>query len=151
MPIDTEARKRDSTDPVIALITVDHADLSEPARIAANGEDLVSDGATFHGLPVELTLPDEGEEADYEAAVVFDNGDPAIVPALIASPVAPTVAIDLVMGSAPDDVEQAVGPMGVKEIVFDAATIEGRLSYPDFRTEAVCQFSFVPTLTPGLF
>lgn len=151
MPIDVETRKRDSDNAIIALAIISHPDFSQPVRVAANGEDITSDGETFFGWPWELKRPDEGESADYEAEITIDNIDPEIVTALMASTVPPTITIQLILASAPDDVEQELANFKLKNVEFDAATIKGALGLTDLRDRPVCCKTFLPSISPGLF
>lgn len=151
MTLEQEVRKRDSADPIIALAIIAHPDLDPPIRVAANGEDIESDGETFFGWPWELKRPDEGEDADYQAEITIDNIDPVIVTTLKASAVAPTITIQLIMASAPDDVEQELANFGLSEISFDAETIKGTLSLRELRDKPACCKSFTPSVAPGLF
>ncbi|BCW88055.1 hypothetical protein sos41_11930 [Alphaproteobacteria bacterium SO-S41] len=151
MPLDREARAREGADPIIALAIVSHPNLDPPVRVAANGEDVESNGETFFGWPWQLKRPDEGEDAANEAEVTIDNIDPAIVTALIGSIVKPEITIQLILASSPDDVEQELASFKLTDIRFDGLWIKGTLSLPDLRVAPVCCKSFTPSVTPGVF
>ncbi len=150
MTLDVEIRKRDSGDVVIALMTIDHVDLSVPIRVANNGEHIESRGETYYGWPWRMKLPDQGEDADYQAEIVVDNIDPEIVKALKGSLIAPVVTIELVMESDPDSVEKAIEGFEMTESAYDPVTVTGRLSLPDYRIEPACHKRFIPTVFPML-
>lgn len=151
MPLDQETRKQESGDVIIALATLEHPDLAAPIRAADNGEDVTSRGDLFLASGWQLRLPDEGEDADYEAEIEIENVDGSIIYALEASIVAPTLKIEIVMSSDPDTVEVELQGYELAEVSYDATRITGRLKLPDMRIEPAPFQRFNPTVTPGLF
>lgn len=151
MALDQEIRKQESGDVIIALATLTHPDLAAPIRAADNGEDVESRGETFLASGWQLRLPDEGEDADYEAEVEIENVDGAIIEALEGSTVAPQLLIEIVMSSDPDTVEVELQGYELAEVSYDATRITGRLKLPDMRIEPAPFQRFNPTVTPGLF
>lgn len=139
-------------DPFLFLLTVDHEDLAEPMRFVRNTVDIVSRSETYAAFPFDVVLPGDGENGVRPARISIDNVDQRIVQTIRAIATAPTMTIELVKGSDPDTVEEALPPMKVFVAPWDRNTLECELTdSADDESEPLMQFEFTPSQFPALF
>lgn len=135
----------------LALITIDHASLAQPIRVTSDAVDTVSRGDTYVRYPFQVELPSDVEDRPPTARLTIDNVHRDILLTLRALPSAPTIAIEIVLGSDPDTVEAAFPDFTLRDIGFDALTIEGELTVEHYDTEPFPAGVFSPADFPGLF
>jgi hypothetical protein len=144
----------------IILVTIDHADLSEPIRITTDpyedvdGNDtmgVISRGNNFIALPFELILPNEDEDQSPMAKIKIDNISREIVEAVrtITSPA--DFSIEIVLASDPDTVEASWTGFQLRNVRYDAFVVEGELTIEQFDKEPFPEGKFTPSAFPGLF
>lgn len=141
----------ETTDEVfLPLVTISHADLAQPIRVVANNENIISRGNTYVGYPFDLELPGQADDSPGEARLRIDNVDKQIVEAirLITGP--PSVLIEVILASAPDTVEIAIGSMTLRDVSYDAATVEGVLRFEDVSVEPIGAI-ITPERFPAIF
>lgn len=136
----------------LVLLTLSHPDLAQPIRVTSDGKDTPSRGSTYLQYPFEVTLPDEGDEAPPSVSLRIDNVDRQIVAAVRGiTGDAITVRLEVVLASTPDVVEAGPYDFALREVSYDAQTIEGTLHYEDIIAEPYPGDSFTPSRFPGQF
>ena len=135
----------------ILLLTISHAQLAAPIRVAHNSQDVTSRGNVFAAYPFQIDLPAQDPERPPRVRLAIDNVDLAIVRSLrsISSP--PAVTLEVVLASAPDTVEAGPFAMTLAGATYDANAIEGDLAFEDVLNEAFPGDRFTPANFPGLF
>lgn len=135
----------------LLLLTIDHATLESPIRVANNFEDIVSNGNTYVAFPFQITLPDDLDDHPPAMRLSIDNVDRAIVEAVrsIASP--PTITLDVILVAAPDTVEASFTGFTLRNCDYDALVVEGDLALEDVLNEPFPAGSFTPDLFPSAF
>ncbi len=135
----------------LILLTIDHADLSQPIRVVSNNENIVSGGNTFVAYPFELTPPGDDLDQVPTAKLKIDNVDRQIVDAVrvLSSPA--TVTMQVVLASSPDTVELEFSNMVLRQVEYDALVVEGTMEYEDVFHSAFPAHTFTPQSNPGLF
>ena len=147
-----QAVNAQETDEVfLLLLTLDHADLAQPIRVVNNTENVVSRGDTYVAYPFEIALPDEDPESVARVTLRIDNVDRQIVQSLRAIQAPLSVALEVVMASAPDTVEAGPFNMTLVAAEYDALTITGELAFEDVLNEPFPGASYIPSEYPGLF
>jgi hypothetical protein len=133
------------------LITIEHEDLPAAIRLNNSGATLVSRGETFLACPVQVTLTDDTEDRPPQAKLVMDNIDRTMVAAVrsINSPC--TVTLEVVKDSDLDTVEAELTDFQLRDVTYNALTIEGTLSLEALFSEPAVGWTFSPTYFPGLF
>lgn len=150
---------------LIALITLDHADLTTPIRISTDPTQrlteyttdadivygTVSRGNTFIFLPVRLKLPDDTDAGPGEMTIEIDNvhRDYTATIRSIYSPV--TVTVELVMDNTLDTVEAQWPEFLLTDIEYDASVITGTMKMETLEREPFPAGTFAPSYFPGLF
>lgn len=146
----TRALTAEETEEVfLVLVKISHGDLVSAIRVVNNIEAIEHDGETYVGLPFEIELPDEGDRPG-EARLSVDNVDRRIVEAVRTISTPPSVTIKVVLASQPDVIEYQLDGLTMRDVSYDAATVQGYLRYEDLSTENVADI-IVPSRFPGLF
>lgn len=140
-----------SDDPLLILLTIDHADLAEPLRFVRNNVDIVSRTFTFTAFPFDFAAPGDTEEGPANARIVIDNIDRRIVETIRALTMPPSVLVEIVLGSDPDTVEETFPPFEIRSASGDRLQISADLTDIDDDGEAGIRWNFVPSLAPALF
>lgn len=135
----------------LVLLTLDHDDLDAPIRVTSDAVATVSRGETFTPFPFEVALPSERDDQLAGVRLVIDAVDRSIIIALRDLTSAPTVTMEVVLGSTPDTVEAGPFEYTLKNATYNALTVEGDLAFEDVLNEAFPGQSFVPFTHPGLF
>jgi hypothetical protein len=138
----------------IVLVTIDHPDLPEPVYLNNSGANVVSRTLTFLACPFQPTLAEDSDDGPPVAKLIIDNIDRGLVATVreaAAGGVAPVVTLELVKASAPDLVEAEFTDFEMRDITYNALTIEATLTLESLFKEPACGYSFTPTYFPGLF
>lgn len=152
---------------IIALITIDHPDLSTPIRISTDptarliGEGYTNDldvvygtvsrGNTFIFLPVKLGLPNDTDEGPGEMTLEIDNIHRQYTETIRSIMTPPTVQVELVLDNALDTVEAQWPEFLLTDIKYNATTITGTLKLETLEREPFPAGSFSPAYFGGLF
>ncbi len=141
----------------LALVTIDHPQLSSPLRICNNNEDVASRGNTYTAMAVDLLLPDDTEGAS-RARLVMDNVSQWLTPTIRTLTGGFTVLIELVTASnlaaSPpefDIVEIAFLPMTLSQVDWSAGQATGTLTHENTLNNRFPAGSVDPYDFPGAF
>jgi len=135
----------------LILLTIDHADLTQPIRVSSDGVDTTSQSNTFVAFPFDLTLPDDMDNQAPRARLTIDNIDRQIVQAIRDIGGAPSVKIEIVRAADPDTIEASFPDFKLENVSYDAMTVQGELTLEDFTAEPFPARVFSPADFPGLF
>ena len=135
----------------LILLTIDHADLDEPIRVCSDSRNLISRGEEYLAFPFSVSLPGEHDDQLSRVQLTIDNVDRRIVEAVRTITSAPTVALEVVLASDPDTVEAGPFDFTLRDVAYDALTVQGELSYEDLLNEAYPEGTFSPADFPGIF
>lgn len=145
-----EALSQHSADPFLVLLTLTHETLAEPVYIVRNREKIISRGNTYLAYPFEIDLPTDNDEAP-EARITIANVSRAIGNALEKLVTPPTALIEIILASAPDDVERSWDDFELTEVSFDAMRMTGTLAQRQVWSEFYPRYRVTPKDFPGLF
>lgn len=134
----------------LALLTIDHPELTTPIRLSSDAVNTLSRGDTYIALPFRAVLPNDNEEAT-RSRLEIDNIDRQIVEALrsISSP--PKVTMEIVLASTPDVVEAGPFDFELQEARYDVLVVSGDLAFEPILDLSVPGDVMSPGLFPGLF
>lgn len=135
----------------IILVTIEHDDLDAPIRLNTSGQNQVSRGNTFLACPLQATLSDDSDDRPPQAKLVIDNVNRAMVQAVRSITTPPKVTLELVKASALDTVEAELTDFEMREVTYNALTVEGTLSLEGLFQESAISYSFTPSYFSGLF
>jgi hypothetical protein len=161
-----EAAFASETDRVpIALITIEHDDLTGPMRISTDPTQefpehstdenkvygTLSNGIQYLFFPVRLTLPDDTEDGPGEMKLEIDNVLRQYT-ADIRSIFTPAICqVDIVMDNALDVVDASWPEFKMTNIEYNATIITATLRLETLDTEPYPAGKFMPSSFPGLF
>lgn len=145
------AYKQEATDVVIPLLTINHASLAAPIRVAFNNENITSNGDVYVGTFFGLTLPIDEPEAGPRASIEIDNVSQEIVQAVRSITTPASVTIQVVRSTAPDVVEVSYSGMDMTNVSYDVQKVSGELTFESFLEEPYPYARFDPARFPGAF
>jgi len=136
----------------IALLTIDHAELDEPMRFALNGEDITSRGEVFTASWFDVLLPDDTADRPSQAQITFPNVAREMTALLELSLTPPTMVIELILASYPDDVQISWPAMMLQQgTKYNAESVTGPLAGKRMLRETYPKGVISPAYFPGAF
>jgi hypothetical protein len=138
----------------VVLITIDHADLSEPIRVCSDSKNTPltrNGGETYIAYPFEFSLPDDTDESVSAGSITIDNVSGDIAKAIRTLITPPTVKIEIVLASTPDTIEASFENFELIDVQYDANTIKGNISIQNFMAEPYPGGIMGPANFRGLF
>lgn len=146
-----EIFKQDSGDPLLELVTLNHASFTSPIRLVKNTEDIISRSLTFMAFPFQVILPTDDGERSREVKIEFDNTGLDLITS-IRSVITPIdCALEYVLASNPDLVEFDFLELKIKNITYNANRISGSLYLDDFLNTGLPGEKYDPPKYPGIF
>ena len=147
-----DAVYRNNTERVfIVLLEIAHADLADPIRWTSDGSETSAFGDTFIPFPFQLSLPEETESGWTGSRLQIQNVHRDLVEALRTITTAPTCKIWVVTDDDPDVIEAGPFTMRLKNVGYDAQTLEGEFIGPSQEHEPFPGHSYDIESYPGLY
>lgn len=145
----------------IFLLTISHPSLDNPIYLTTDATErlstdpltygTVSRGTTFLYAGIDVTIPNEQDKSPPAAKLTIANVSRDLIPLARSINTPPTVMIEAVLASAPDDVEMNWPALDMSNLTYDAATLQFDLTMDALVTEPYPSGSFSPAYFPGLF
>lgn len=134
----------------LVLLTITHSTLAQPIRVVNNNEDITSRGYVYQAFPFDIVLPGQDPDSLPKAILRFDNVERTAIATIRSIESPPNVTIEVILASAPDTVEVSFPNLTLRNVSYDAVTIEGELFFENLYTEPVT-LQMTPSRFPGLF
>lgn len=134
----------------LVLLTLSHPSMATPIRLVNNNENVVSRGNTFIAFPFEVELPGEDPDQPPKSTLRIDNVDRRVLQTLRSITAPPTVTLEVILASAPDQVEVSFTNMTLRNAQYDVSTVSGELTFDGIYTEPVT-LTMTPSRFPGMF
>lgn len=143
---------REGGEPIIALLTIEHADLGAPLRLARNsaGDDIVSNGNTFAAAPWDIAWGADTEEAP-KVEITIVNVDRVAGQAIESITDPATCTVQLILASAPDEILIELTNLELRNARWDAMILTAELSHFSFQAEPWPMLRVTPQFFPALF
>jgi len=141
---------RPESDMPLVLAVITHADLADPIRVVNDRVNLVSNGETYIGFPFEPVVPDEREDAPPKARIRISNVSREIGQVIRQLTSAATITFSIVWPDTPDTIEIEYPPLLLRNVTYNAASIEGDLEAENLTLEPFPAHTFSPVSFPGL-
>ena len=157
------AAYRPSTSQVpVMLLKIEHANLVDPIRLSTDNKDsfvfegetvrgTISNGQNFVFMPMQITWPDDGEEAITQARIQIDNVHRDILLAVREMDEAPQVTLQVVLAASPDTIEAEAANMLFQDVDGDVLSVSAVLTRRHFFGEPYPGISMLPGNFPGMF
>lgn len=111
----------------LSLLTFTHPDMPEVLRFVDNTKEIVSNGETFLPYPFTIVLPDDKDGVLPQVKLSIDNVDKRLTTAIRGFSNPPIVTLQIILASSPDRVEIRLDHLKLRNVTFDAFTIEASL------------------------
>ena len=146
----------------VLLLTIEHPDLSDPIRVSTDNRDeffiddvktrgTVSNGHYFIYYPMEIHLPNLGEEIVSSFTITIDNINQEIMRSIRSLNTSPTAKIQIVTASHPDDVEIELPGFTMTDVDADNYVISATLTLRVFSNEPFPGGEMLPSNFAGVF
>ena len=135
----------------LVLLTIDHAQMSEPIRVVNNTQNVTSRDHEFIGFPFEINLPDQRDDQLPEVTLTICNVDRQLVLAVRSISGPPSVTLEVILADAPDTVEISLEGAELRSTDYDALTISGKLTFEPILGEPIPGDLITPGNFPGVF
>lgn len=135
----------------LVLLTINHATMDQPLRVVNNWVNITSRGNEYLATAFQLVLPQERDNEPPQAQLSIDNVDREIVRIIRSLDSPPSVTAEVVLASAPDNVEASFQDMVFSNISYDKLTVKGTLSFENILDEPYPGDKFQPAGFPALF
>jgi hypothetical protein len=141
---------------ILVLLVIRHPTLSVPLRFVNNMQNCSSSVAgdgqqTYLACPFDVILPEERSDQLPTCRISVINVDENIVKAVRSINTPPTLEVYVVLGSTPNVLEAGPWRFTMRNVTYDASTVEGTLSFPDTLGEPFPGYTFSPNRWPGVF
>ena len=155
MPTDAftrETLKPRSTEGILTLVTITHADLPGPVRLVDNTEDVIGPGSdTWLARNISVRLPADFSEGEPRGTLVVDNVLRDLIDAIRTTSSAPQTQVDFVSISDPTTVQHGPFLFRWGQARWGEMSVSVDLLVDDFLNDAYPGFRFDPKTTPGAF
>lgn len=143
--------KQFSEDPFISLYELSHPNFDSTFYLAANSEDVISNGQTYQFYPMQVSLPADDGETTREVQLRLDNINLAIITELrkVTTPV--QVVLKMVLASDPDTIQYQLSDLKLANINYNSRQIVGTLTLDDFLSVGLTSERYNPDNFPGIF
>lgn len=155
------ANAEETREILVFLVTITHESLDLPKRYSSDPTarlstdplkyGTVSRGDTFEYLPMTLQLPDDSSDSAPTMKLVLDNVTREAIPLIRSISTPAQVSVELVLASAPDDVEATWPDFDVVNASYDATTVSLELAINALVNEPYPSGTFTPAGFGGLF
>jgi hypothetical protein len=145
----------------IFLLTITHPDLDGPIYLTTDATErlgtdplvygTVSRGVTFLYAGIDVTIPDEQDKSPPASKLTVANVTRDLIPLARSVNSPPSVQIEAVLASAPDDVEMNWPALDMSNLTYDASALQFDLTMDALVTEPYPSGTFSPAYFPGLF
>lgn len=138
-----------SDEDFLVLLRITHGSI-EPIYLVSDVVDVTSNSQVYTGFPFELTLPQEDDDIP-RGKLRIQNVDRRIGNALHTLRSPPWLRFQIVLRSAPNDVQLMYEFLRLTNVTVDAISVEGDIGLTDFASIPWPRTRAVKRLLPGLF
>lgn len=145
----------------VLLLTIAHPDLGSVWRLSSDNADLldfeeqlrgtISRGHNYYFFPMDVSLPEDGEDASNVIQITLDNVTREITPLLKSTVTPASVTIEIVLASAPDEVEIEFPDFELASADVDAGSVVLSLTVDTMASEPFPADNFTPSSFGGLW
>lgn len=145
----------------VLLLTITHPDLPDTIRISSDNADMLDVELQLRGtisrlqeynfLPISASLPEEGEDAANTIQITVDNVGQDLTEPLKSTVTPATVTVEIVLASAPDDVEVSFPDFQLTSADVDAGSVKLSLTVDVMASEPYPADNFTPAAFGGLW
>jgi hypothetical protein len=150
-----ELLRQQTSDVILALLEIEHENLSSPIRVVNNHTDITYETNTYTGFPFKITLPAENDENIGDVTLQIDAVDQSIVNAVRNMTTRPTAKITVIrvpFGSSVPEKLLELSDFVLSNVSFQVLTLKARLGYQEFfLSQKATKDIFSKDMFPGAF
>lgn len=145
----------------VLLLTITHPDLETVWRLSSDNGVLLdsenmlygttSRGDDYYFFPMDVSLPEEGDDASNVIQITLDNVTREVTPLLQSTVTPAQITIEVVLASAPDDVEIEFPDFELASADVDAGSAVLSLTVDTMASEPFPSGNFTPAAFGGLW
>lgn len=135
----------------LVCLTINHDSLAQPICVVNNTVDIVSNSVAFSAFPFTIVLPEDKDGSVPRSTLVIDNVSREIAQLIRSITTPPSVLIQVVRIDDLDSVELSLPTFQLRNVTWDALSVQGDLMIDDIEKEPFPQRSMTPAEYPGLF
>lgn len=144
------ANAQETGEVVLVLLTISHAVLALPIRLTSDQVMTVSRGQSYLPSAFSVGRPSDSAEDLPAVQLTIDNVDQVVGDAINAISSSPTVLMEVVLASAPDQVEESLS-LTFREARYNANQMTGTLAVEKLEREPFPGDVITPANDPGIF
>jgi len=155
----------DSDDDLIILLTIYNPDNESEVifrladgytkRISETADEVMygvtSNGNDYTFLPMQISLPSEGEAQAPRCSIVMYDVTRYLTPVIRSITAPPRIKLELVLTKTPDIVEVSFTDFYINNFTYNADSVSADLAMTDYEREPFPMHSFTPRYFPGMF
>jgi len=142
---------QDDDNGALLLVTLSHALLAQPIRVALNTENVISRGNTFIAYPFHITKPEVGSDRAPRARITIDNVDRQIAVAVRTIQTPLDVLIETVAFDDVNTVEESLDGFKLSNVQLNVTSVTGDLVLEDLSLSPYPYGRFTPGQFRGMF
>lgn len=151
-PLATAASNASASSEVfLYLLTITDPEDTNPAYLVNNSEPIISRGITYQPYPFNIVLGEDDGVRIPTIKLTIDNVDQSITEYIRSTLKPPYIKIELVLSSQPDVIEKSLDNMKLRNVTYDAMTVQGTLEYVNVLTSRFPDASYTAVEFPALF
>ena len=136
---------------MLVEISDDGSSSNLPIRVTSDNVTTTSNSNDYSPFPFLISMPAETEDRLPIVEFAIDNVDRSIIQEVRQAAVPLTVTLSVVLASSPDTIEAGPFVYTLRNVRYNAHTINGELLFEDILNEPYPAASYDPTNYPGLF
>jgi len=153
MTMATVVNSMQIVEPFLWLLTFDDYQNNTVLRAVGNLEDVTSRGEVYTAFPFEIVLPTDDGQKPQTLKLVFPNVGQELMQLIreYAPGLNPKIKMELILASAPDNVEKTLDFMEVGNVTYNALAVTFDLVSSSIFARRTCTGTYNQAEFPGLF
>lgn len=123
----------------------------EPIYLVNNLEEVNSRGKKYLPYPFSMQLPADDTTRIPSVTLTIDNVDRLLVQSIRAQLQPPSIKVELITTLDPDNPEKVLDFLELRDVSYDASTIQGTLVVSNIMSQRFPKESYDPVSFPDLF
>ena len=153
VPVLQSSWAQESEEAYVVLLTLRHAVLPDPIRVASHETDFQSNGATYLACPFQIDGPPDTPDAPPATQLSVQNVDRRIVLGVRSIPPGAgdlDVEMAVVTQRQPDTIEFGPYPLKMKSATYNRLVVSGELGFENILSQPASWARLTPNDHPGM-
>lgn len=142
---------QDTAEVWLVLLDIDHSTLPTPIRVVNDTKNITSNGNVYTAFPFDISIPADIGERLANVKLTISNVTRTLIQTLRTIEDSPTVDMNLVLASDPDNIQAGPFEMRLHDVTYDTLSITGTLGFEDILNEPFPADTYRPANFPSVF